>query len=248
MPIPSHPSAPRLLRAMLQFLALALAAMCWMAAPGPTRADDNAGGQETTDIINLPAPPPTPAVVAPATPAVVAPPQLPVSVAEPKPEPAPAPKVAPQPKPKAESAPQPKPEPNQAQAETPRPGQGLQIPEEAKRTGDTSFLEGCWVGTRPEYHTKRIVTERFCFGPDGVGKRFIIDPAVAGKCVGATRATVGPDGTLQMSSDRMYCSSGDNWGSADMVCRGEGTDTPCHWVFHDVNGASQEYRIMFVRE
>lgn len=128
-------------------------------------------------------------------------------------------------------------------------GQPLRIPEGAKEKGDVSFLNGCWVGERPEYHTKRMVRERFCFDENGVGKRFISDPAYAGECVGATRALLNRNGVLHMRSDRMYCTKSKKpWGAAEMTCQGEGEHTPCTWIFRDAGGGRQSYSIRFVRE
>ena len=165
--------------------------------------------------------------------------------------------------PAQEKKPAPKPEEKPAQAEkkpqaeekkpekaeAPKKGDPLKIPEEAKKTGQLDFLEGCWVGTRPEYNTKRIITERFCFGKDGVGKRFIEDPAYAGQCVGATRAAMNQGGVLHMQSEKMFCTNTpENWGGSEMTCQGEGEQTPCSWVFTDAGGARQSYTIRFVRE
>jgi hypothetical protein len=140
--------------------------------------------------------------------------------------------------------------PKQSEPEAPltaRKGDALKIPPDAGKTKDLSFLEGCWRGTRPEYGTKRIVTERFCFGKNGTGKRFIEDPKVAGTCVGATRAVINSGGVLRMMSDRMYCApSGKRWEGSEMTCQGEGSQTPCTWVFSPKD--KQSYRITFVRE
>lgn len=142
-------------------------------------------------------------------------------------------------------APVSKPEPRK----TPVKGDPLQIPQEAQKTGKVDFMEGCWVGRRPEYHTKRMITERFCFDAEGVGKRMISDPTHAGQCVGAAKATMLPGGALRILSERGRCTSGKKWGQADMTCRGEGRNTPCSWVFRDVNsGAHQAYTITFVRD
>jgi hypothetical protein len=146
--------------------------------------------------------------------------------------------------------PQAKPPKKQAEKkEKPRKGDPLKIPPDAAKTGSLDFLEGCWVGTRPEYTSKRIVTERFCFDKNGKGKRFILDPKHAGECVGSTQAVVNSGGVLQMRSDEMFCSRGDKWGASEMLCRGEGEQTPCSWVFKDIRGnPSQSYTIRFVRE
>ncbi|MEG2139162.1 MAG: hypothetical protein RRY20_00040 [Bilophila sp.] len=124
----------------------------------------------------------------------------------------------------------------------------LMIPEDAKKTGKLDFLEGCWRGTRPEYNTKRIISERFCFDEKGVGKRTIKDPEGGRVCVGATAADMRKDGSLHITSDQAPCLTGEEWGSAEMVCIGEGNSTPCAWEFPDINGARQSYKIRFVRD
>ncbi|MDR1490798.1 MAG: hypothetical protein LBS65_10035 [Desulfovibrio sp.] len=141
------------------------------------------------------------------------------------------------------------PEKQAEKKEKPRKGEPLKIPPDAARTGSMDFLEGCWVGTRPEYSSKRIITERFCFDKNGKGKRFILDPKSAGECVGATQAVVNSGGVLQMRSEEMFCSKGVKWGASEMLCKGEGQQTPCSWVFKDIRGKpSQSYSIRFVRE
>lgn len=170
----------------------------------------------------------------------------PETKADVKPElqPAEKPKVS-----KPEAKVQPKAEPAKKPQGPPVKGEQLMIPEAAKQTGDLSFLEGCWKGERPEYHSKRMITERFCFDDKGVGKRTISDPKYAGTCVGATKAVLNEGGVLQMASEQSYCTAGDLWGSADMICRGEGNSTPCTWKFKDVGGnAQQAYSIRFVRD
>lgn len=127
-------------------------------------------------------------------------------------------------------------------------GQELRIPPEAAKTGNLDFLEGCWQGTRPEYNTKRIIRECFCFGAGGrSGKRRIFDPGIAGMCVGSTRATLSRDGVLSVQSSGAACTSGDRWGQAEMVCRNSGPRTPCSWVFRDARNGRQSYEIPFVR-
>lgn len=130
----------------------------------------------------------------------------------------------------------------------PRAGQELRIPPEAAKTGNLDFLEGCWQGTRPEYYTKRIIRECFCFNKGGKGgKRRIFDPAMAGMCVGSTRASLSRDGVLSVYSSGAACTSGDKWGQAEMVCRNSGPRTPCSWVFRDARNGRQSYEIPFVR-
>ena len=129
-------------------------------------------------------------------------------------------------------------------------GAPLRIPPNAAKTGDLSFLKGCWRGTRPEYSSKRTITERFCFSDNkGTGKRTIKDPAYAGECYGAAKGSFDAQGRLVVTSERGYCDKGVQWGQAHMICEGSGNATPCYWNFKDVgSGASQRYKIPFVRE
>lgn len=127
-------------------------------------------------------------------------------------------------------------------------GQELKIPPEAAKNGNLDFLEGCWQGTRPEYYSKRTIKECFCFGANGSnGKRRVIDPLGKRKCIGATRAHLSSNGVLSVTSDGAYCSDGERWGQAEMVCKNSGPKTPCSWVFRDANNGSQSYQIPFIR-
>lgn len=128
-------------------------------------------------------------------------------------------------------------------------GKPLRIPPDAIKTGNLSFLEGCWEGTRPEYYTKRIVKECFCFSAGGkYGKRRINDTAYGGRqCIGATHATLSGSGVLSVTSQSMACSDGAHWGAAMMTCRNSGPSTPCSWIFTDARNGRQAYIIPFIR-
>lgn len=132
--------------------------------------------------------------------------------------------------------------------EKPKAGQPLRIPDEAVKTGNLSFLEGCWQGTRPEYYSKRTIKECFCFGAGGkTGKRRVIDPIGRRRCIGATKATLSGNGVLSVTSSGAACDDGERWGQAEMVCRNTGPKTPCSWVFRDANNGHQSCQIPFVR-
>ena len=125
-------------------------------------------------------------------------------------------------------------------------GEELRIPQEAIKSGNLEFLEGCWQGTRPEYYSKRTIRECFCFGSSGKsGKRRIYDHGRM--CIGGTRASLSGNGVLSVTSSGAACNDGERWGSAEMVCRNSGPKTPCSWVFRDANNGSQSYTIPFVR-
>lgn len=175
---------------------------------------------------------------------------------EPKAAPAPTPekkKAAPakeaKPREKPAKAPKPK-EPATPKSATKKPaiGEELRIPPEAVSTGNLDFLEGCWQGTRPEYYSKRIIKECFCFGANGgAGKRRVIDSLGGRMCIGSSRAKLSKDGVLSVTSSGAACTDGERWGQAEMVCRGTGQRAPCTWVFKDAQGGRQSYEIPFVR-
>lgn len=139
-------------------------------------------------------------------------------------------------------------EPAKPKAKKPAIGEELRIPPEAVSTGNLDFLEGCWQGTRPEYYSKRIIKECFCFGANGgAGKRRVIDSLGGRMCIGSSRAKLSREGVLSVTSSGAACTDGERWGQAEMVCRGTGQRAPCTWVFKDAQGGRQSYEIPFVR-
>ena len=152
---------------------------------------------------------------------------------------------------KAEKKPEKKPEKKQEKKaekpSKPKIGEELHIPPDAAKTGNLDFLEGCWQGTRPEYFSKRIIRECFCFGKNGgSGKRRILDGETR-RCTGATAARLDGGGVLYVTSEGAACNDGARWGASQMTCRGQGKKTPCSWVFTDASGGRQAYEIPFVR-
>lgn len=152
---------------------------------------------------------------------------------------------------KAETPQKPKQEKQPEKAAPPKKaksGEELRIPDEAIKTGNLDFLEGCWQGTRPEYYSKRTIKECFCFGANGKnGKRRVIDPIGHRNCIGSTRAVLNNNGVLSVTSSGAACDDGERWGQAEMVCRNSGQKTPCSWVFRDANNGRQSYTIPFVK-
>lgn len=154
-------------------------------------------------------------------------------------------------KPKAEKPKQEKPKEQPKPKESkkkPAIGEELRIPPEAAATGNLDFLEGCWQGTRPEYYSKRIIKECFCFGANGgAGKRRVIDSIGGRMCIGSSKAKLSKEGVLSVTSSGAACTDGERWGQAEMVCKGTGQRAPCTWVFKDAQGGRQSYEIPFVR-
>ena len=127
-------------------------------------------------------------------------------------------------------------------------GEELRIPPEAVKTGNLDFLEGCWQGTRPEYYSKRMIKECFCFDVNGgAGKRRVIDSIGGRMCIGSSKAKLSKEGVLSVTSSGAACTDGERWGEAEMVCKGTGQRAPCTWVFKDAQGGRQSYEIPFVR-
>lgn len=152
---------------------------------------------------------------------------------------------------KAEKPKQEKPKEQAKPKETkkkPAVGEELRIPPEAVQTGKLDFLEGCWQGTRPEYYSKRMIKECFCFDVNGgSGKRRVIDSIGGRMCIGSSKAKLSKEGVLSVTSSGAACTDGERWGQAEMVCKGTGQRAPCTWVFKDAQGGRQSYEIPFVR-
>lgn len=242
------------------------------AAPEPQKAE--AAQAPETPKIAVPEAQPAPEQAVPATPATPASPEaaphqltivelLPMTPAKEEAKKAPAPKAeekkaepVKEEKPKAE-----KPKPEKAKAEKPKEpakpkeskkkpsvGEELRIPPEAVATGNLDFLEGCWQGTRPEYYSKRMIKECFCFDVNGgAGKRRVIDSIGGRMCIGSSKAKLSKEGVLSVTSSGAACTDGERWGQAEMVCKGTGQRAPCTWVFKDAQGGRQSYEIPFVR-
>lgn len=139
------------------------------------------------------------------------------------------------------------PKPEKTKQDKPKPGDPLKIPPEAVKTGSLDFLEGCWQGTRPEYYSQRTIKECFCFGKGGGGgKRYINDFTQGRNCVGSAHARLKGE-VLNVTSQGGYCTDGEKWGAAEMVCRGSGQNTPCSWIFTDAEGGRQSKEIPFIR-
>lgn len=138
--------------------------------------------------------------------------------------------------------------PQAKKQEKAKTGQELHIPEEAIKTGKLDFLEGCWEGRRPEYYSKRIIRECFCFDANGgSGKRRIFDIQGERTCIGSSRASLSKNGVLSVTSQGAACDDGERWGQAEMVCRSNGAKSPCSWVFKDAQNGRQTYTIPFVK-
>lgn len=142
------------------------------------------------------------------------------------PEPAPKPEPAPRPKPK--------PEPPKPQAKpAPRKGDSMEIPKDAARQKDLSFLEGCWASETglTAVPTNKPVIVEYCFDKNGNGKRY---EHVEGResCVGPGRARF-QGNRLHMESPYAECPDGTRFVPHSIDCTGSGRSTLCKGREHD---------------
>ena len=175
--------------------------------------------------------------------------QPPVEVAEAEPEPEPEPVVEPEPEPVVEPEPEPDadhmdnlPEP-EPQYE-PGPDE-LDIPDDAERTGNLDFLEGCWISETglTNRDTGQPVTVRYCFDANGNGSREVLD--IRGPCQGRATARMRPDGSLAIDIGEAPCSFGDVAYVDGLVVCTEGTDGKTHC---NGQGGGVHWRSHFTRE
>ncbi len=133
-----------------------------------------------------------------------------------------------------ESAPrQPKPQPPRAEAKPPRPSGRLEIPEDAARRRDLSFLKGCWHmekrvsrSDRPGTPYSRTVQESICLDGHG-GGTFRVHDFDHGWTVSA-RARARFDGsTLVFEHGDMRFPDGMRFYGSSFQCRGAGAGTAC---------------------
>lgn len=172
--------------------------------------------RERADLCTPPAPEPAPQTAPEPAPATVEP-FFGETPPEPEPEPEPKPKPKPQPKP------------------APRKGDSMEIPKDAAKQNDLSFLEGCWAsetGLTAVPADKPVIVE-YCFDKQGNGKRY---EHVEGRksCVGPGRARF-QGNRLHMESPYAQCPDGTRFVPHSIDCTGSGRSTLCKGREHDAD-------------
>ena len=114
--------------------------------------------------------------------------------------------------------------PRTAEQIKPKSGAPLHIPPDAAKTGDLSFLEGCWHGGCPYDAT---FTQRFCFDKNGSGKRTIDDQSRYGKCAGAAKGSFDAQGRLIITNERAPCTKRGFYCSDVTTCEKKDNATSC---------------------
>ncbi|MDO5538253.1 MAG: hypothetical protein Q4F72_12095, partial [Desulfovibrionaceae bacterium] len=140
-------------------------------------------------------------------------------------QPVPAPAVQEQSagEPKAPAEPAPKEEAPAAS------GEQMNIPEEAAKANDLSFLEGCWRSNTGLVNQDGIaVTTEYCFDARGEGTRSLIETGPEGlRCSGPATARFSQD-SLQIEAEEAVCSDNRNtYVGQSVVCTGSGSATIC---------------------
>ncbi len=105
----------------------------------------------------------------------------------------------------------------------PRPSEDLNIPEDARRRGDTSFMEGCWnsVTGLLNAKTKEPVQIEYCFGADGEGTATLTERN-GRQCVAPARAHFTDQGTLELEElGDLDCGDGQGYSRNRVQCDAE---------------------------
>lgn len=124
--------------------------------------------------------------------------------------------------------PQPKPEPKTEPArKKPRRNEALQIPDDAAKKKDLSFLEGCWSSETGLFSssTHEPITAEYCFDKNGKGRRFVRERN-GQICSGGANARF-DGGQLRLESGMASCPRGNSYVPQKVECTGSEKSTHC---------------------
>ena len=159
----------------------------------------------------------------------------------PQPEPKPEPKAKPQPKPEPEPRPEPKPEPKAKSKDEP-----LNIPGDAAKKNDLSFLEGCWTSETGlfSHPSNEPVVAEYCFDKNGKGRRFVRERN-GQVCSGGAQARF-QGNRLQFDSGEARCPRGRSYVPQKVDCTGSENSTQCKG--RELGGANLTWDARFRRK
>lgn len=126
---------------------------------------------------------------------------------------------------------QPAPDDDTAKDE-PKPDEDLTIPDDAKKSGDLSFLKGCWNNTTGLFNakTKEPVVIEYCFDANGKGRSTVIETS-GRRCSAPSSARFDESGKLVIEDqDHMRCPGGGNYTKNRVDCTSEGGQAKCDGV------------------
>lgn len=141
----------------------------------------------------------------------------------------------------------PVPEPTPKPQLAAKPEESLRIPEEAKRSGDMSFLAGCWasITTLVNQRTGAPIVAEYCFDANGFGRSIRTEPNT--QCVGPMRARFDDRGSLTVEETEMaVCGDGRRYTQTTVTCSpGENGVAQCTGVNR---GARDTYSVGLQRK
>ncbi len=154
---------------------------------------------------------------------------IPEEEKKPEPRPRAKPKAqaenkAPEGRPEAKSDSKPEAKPR---ASRQRKGEAMQIPKDAAKNNDLSFLEGCWRSVTDLYNstTGERVEMEYCFSGDGSGRR-TIRQRDGDICSGPANARFSGS-RLDITAQEAYCHRG-GYVPHTVQCKGTEQSTRCH--------------------
>ena len=120
-------------------------------------------------------------------------------------------------------------EPGQPAQTAPDRGKELQVPADAGRGGDLSFLQGVWRCDADLSTPQDPVIVDYIF--DAGGKGQITVKTTRKICTAGVKAAIDAEGSLRIESDETIpCSTGSPIDGQRVVCAGEGAQTSCEGV------------------
>ena len=151
----------------------------------------------------------------------------------------PEPKVERKPEPKHEVKPKPEPKP------VPRPRSRMEIPKDAAKKNDLTFLEGCWRSRTDLFNTRGEPIEgEYCFNKKGQGRRFVYERN-GQRCSGAARARFNGN-QLVIEAPEAACPRGGVYVPQSVNCTGTGASTECRGREH--SRRSNTWKATFTRK
>ena len=190
-----------------------------------------------------PAEPPILGDIMPTTPE---PPAEPVKPVEPPKQPKPQ---KPAEKPKAEKPQRPAEPPKLPKSNKVASGDTLEIPDDARKNNDLSFLEGCWYCETGLVNaaTGEPITVLYCFDDKGGGSRTIQEKRTGRTCRGGVTAQFDSSGKLSMRGGPAQCSPGRPFVGQTVECQQQGKKAECFGK-EDISRRSNRWRATFRRK
>ena len=128
-------------------------------------------------------------------------------------------------------------------------GDTLEIPDDARKNNDLSFLEGCWYCETGLVNaaTGEPITVLYCFDDKGGGSRTIQEKRTGRTCRGGVTAQFDSSGKLSMRGGPAQCSPGRPFVGQTVECQQQGKKAECFGK-EDISRRSNRWRATFRRK